>query len=193
MGDTFSYDIGTLEIVECFVNHKINIRKFQSSDIKIIVEAFAKSNWTEKSTFLLEQYRIEQDEKKRIIFVAYLNGQFAGYITLKWVSQYQCFKNNHIPEIMDLNVLPTFRKVGIGTALLEYAEKEAATKSNIVGLGVGLYGGPDGGYGAAQKLYVRHGYVPDGNGVTYDYQSAIPGSTYPLDDALVLWFTKNLC
>lgn len=178
--------------MECFVNHKINIQKFQSSDIKIIVEAFAKSNWTEKSTSLLEQYWIEQDEKKRIIFVAYLNGQFAGYITLKWDSQYQFFKNNHIPEIMDLNVLPSFRKAGIGTALLEYAEKEAATKSDIVGLGVGLYGGPDGGYGAAQKLYVRHGYVPDGSGVTYDYQYAIPGNTYPLDDALILWFTKNL-
>jgi GNAT superfamily N-acetyltransferase len=175
------------------VNHNINIRRFQSEDIKIIVEAFAKSNWTEKSTSLLEQYRIEQDEKKRIIFVAYLDGQFAGYITLKWDSQYQFFKNNRIPEIMDLNVLPSFRKAGIGTALLGYAEKEAASKSDIVGLGVGLYGGPDGGYGAAQKLYIRHGYVPDGNGVTYDYQSVIPGNTYPLDDDLVLWFTKKLC
>lgn len=93
---------------------------------------------------------------------------------------------------MDLNVLPPFRGNGIGSTLLDTAEKEAGTKKDIVGLGVGLYGGPDGGYGAAQKLYVDRGYVPDGQGVTYNYQTAIPGKSYPLDDDLLLWFTKRL-
>lgn len=53
---------------------------------------------------------------------------------------------------MDLNVLPRFRKMGIGSLLLDIAEKEAATKSDVVGIGVGLYAGEDGGYGSAQRL-----------------------------------------
>lgn len=57
---------------------------------------------------------------------------------------------------------------------------------------MGLYGGPDGGYGAAQKLYVSRGYVPDGQGITYHYQTVIPGNSYSLDDDLILWFTKQL-
>jgi hypothetical protein len=76
--------------------------------------------------------------------------------------------------------------------LLDIAEKEAATKSEVVGIGVGLYAGEDGGYGSAQRLYVKRGYIPDGKGVTYNYQHTIPGNSYPLDDDLVLWFTKKL-
>lgn len=82
--------------------------------------------------------------------------------------------------------------MGIGSLLLDTAEKAAATKSEVVGIGVGLYAGADGGYGAAQRLYVKRGYIPDGKGVTYNYQPAIPGNSYPLDDDLVLWFTKKL-
>jgi GNAT superfamily N-acetyltransferase len=93
---------------------------------------------------------------------------------------------------MDLNVLPQFRKIGIGSLLLDTAEKEAATKSDIIGIGVGLYTGQDGGYGSAQRLYVKRGYIPDGKGVTHNGQPTIPGNSYPFDDDLVLWFTKKL-
>jgi GNAT superfamily N-acetyltransferase len=128
----------------------------------------------------------------RAVWVAHVNHQFAGYVTLKWHSHYEPFANANIPEIMDLNVLPPFRKAGVGTMLLDIAEKAAPTKSNVVGLGVGLYSGPDGGYGTAQRLYVHRGYIPDGYGVTYNYLPTVPGSSYPLDDDLVLWFTKKL-
>ena len=40
------------------------------------------------------------------------NDEFAGYVTLKWQSQYPSFKAQNIPEIMDLNVLPACRKIG---------------------------------------------------------------------------------
>jgi hypothetical protein len=45
----------------------------------------------------------------------------------------------------------------------------AATQSPVVGLGVGLYND----YGNAQKLYIKKGYVPNGYGVTYNYQAVI--------------------
>jgi ribosomal protein S18 acetylase RimI-like enzyme len=82
--------------------------------------------------------------------------------------------------------------MGIGSMLLDAAEKQAATRSDTIGIGVGLYVGEDGGYGAAQKLYVKRGYIPDGKGVTYNYEPTIPGNSYALDDDLVLWFTKRL-
>ena len=44
----------------------------------------------------------------------------------------------------------------------------------------------------AQKLYIKMGYVPDGNGVTYKYQPVIPGDLYPVDDDLVIWLKKDL-
>ena len=167
------------------------IKSFSASDIPIIVDAFGRANWP-KPAAIFETYLQEQLTGARLVWVAYVNDQFAGYVTLNWQSQYESFAAARIPEIMDLNVLPPFRKVGVGAILLDIAEKEAATKSEVVGIGVGLYAGEDGGYGSAQRLYVKRGYIPDGQGVTYNYQPTIPGNSYPLDDDLVLWFTKKL-
>lgn len=170
---------------------RIIIKQMAESDISVVASKFAEVNWLKPaSTF--ELYLQEQRLGTRLIWIAHLDNQFAGYVTLKWQSQYERFATAKIPEIMDLNVLPSFRKFGVGSKLLDSAESEASTRSDIVGIGVGLYGGPDGGYGVAQKLYVNRGYVPDGKGVTYHYKSAIPGSAYPLDDDLVLWFIKKL-
>ncbi len=169
----------------------VMVRPFEHADIPIIVEVFNNANWP-KPTSIFETYFQEQLSSSRLVWVAYKNKQLAGYVTLKWASQYKPFANAKIPEIMDLNVLPPFRKARIGSLLLNHAENAAITKSDIVGLGVGLYGGPDGGYGAAQRLYVDRGYIPDGRGATYDYQDAIPGNNYSLDDDLLLWFTKKL-
>ena len=57
-----------------------------------------------------------------------------------------------------------------------------------MGIGVGLSRD----YGAAQRLYIKRGYVPDGRGVTYNYLPVMAGSKVLVDDDLVLWFTKKL-
>lgn len=162
----------------------ISVRAFNASDIPIIVDAFQNANWP-KSASTFEIYLQEQLRGERIVWIAQLGDQFAGYATLNWKSQYEPFANSDIPEIMDLNVLPPFRAVGVGSKLLEVAENMAASKSNIVGIGVGLYGGPDGGYGAAQRLYVKRGYIPDGKGVTYNYRPATPEIVSRL---MMIWF-----
>ncbi|MGI4775446.1 MAG: hypothetical protein ACRYE9_00700 [Janthinobacterium lividum] len=63
---------------------------------------------------------------------------------------------------------------------------------NDVGLGVGLYVGMDGGYGSAQRLYIRRGYIPDGKGITYKYQYVDYEISIPNDDDLNLWLIKKL-
>jgi GNAT superfamily N-acetyltransferase len=163
------------------------IRPLFKEDIPTITEAFRSIGW-HKPACLFEGYLSEP----RLVWVAFIGDRLAGYITLQWQSLYPPFSGQNIPEVMDLNVLPTFRKMGIGSMLLATAEKEAASKSQIIGIGVGLYAGEDGGYGAAQRLYVKRGYIPDGKGVTYHYQPTLPGNIYTLDDDLVLWFTKKL-
>ncbi|MGX6959984.1 MAG: GNAT family N-acetyltransferase [Rickettsia endosymbiont of Pentastiridius leporinus] len=166
---------------------KLKIQKLTTLDIEPLVSSFAKANW-HKPRELFEQYLKEQQQNKRLIWVAYLDNRIAGYITLVWQSQYKYFNQNQIPEIKDLNVLPSFRNLGIGLRLLKAAEDAAIDKSDIIGIGVGLYAD----YGAAQRLYVKNGYMPDGRGITYNYQTLQAGTNIILDDDLVLFFTKKL-
>ena len=164
-----------------------HIRLLEQNDIPIIVKNFLSHNWAKpRATF--DKYLLAQQSGERLIWVAYDSDQFAGYVTLKWESEYPSFYEKNIPEIMDLNVLPPFRSKGIGSALLEIVENEAYKKCDVVGLGVGLYSG----YGAAQRLYITRGYMPDGEGITYNYKRVEPGETVCLDDDLVLWLTKKV-
>ncbi len=162
-----------------------------SKHITSMFEAFNNIGW-HKPMSLFEKYVKEQEAGERIVWVAHAHDKFAGYVTLKWRSLYSSFQEQNIPEIMDLNVLPAYRKMGVGSLLLDHAEKEAAIISEVVGIGVGLYAGQDCGYGPAGRLYIKRGYIPDGKGVTYHYEPTVPGESYPLDDELILWLTKTL-
>jgi GNAT superfamily N-acetyltransferase len=165
----------------------IKIIPFIADKINMIVDQFAQHNWP-KPCSMFELYFKEQEQNERVVWLAFNEQQFAGYCTLKWDSHYAPFKNKNIPEIMDLNVLPPYRNQGIGSALLDKAEQEAAKKSSIIGLGVGLYAD----YGSAQKLYIARGYMPDGLGLTYNYNRINPGEMTCLDDDLILWLTKTV-
>lgn len=164
----------------------ITIRPIEKTDIPVMVQAFELANWP-KPTKTFEQYLHEQTDNKRVIWLAFQNHQFAGYVTLKWQSHYEPFLKQNIPEIMDLNVLPKFQKQGIGSILLTRAEQEAFKEHDTVGLGTGLYAD----YGQAIKMYIERGYKPDGRGVTYHYQTVTPGNKVCLDDDLILWFSKK--
>lgn len=163
------------------------IRMLQPGDSGPIVAAFAAIGW-DKPRHLYERYQAEQQLNQRVVLVAFVEAAFAGYITIAWTSHYPPFEHERIPEIQDFNVLPHVRRRGIGTRLLDEAERRVAQRSAVVGIGVGLYAD----YGAAQRLYVRRGYVPDGRGVAYRQQQVAPGRQVRLDDDLVLYFTKQL-
>ena len=141
------------------MKNQIQIRHLIEEDITVISDAFNQIGWN-KLASLFARYLREQEAGERLVFVAHVQDEIAGYVTLKWQSQYLSFKAQNIPEIMDLNVLPGFRKMGIGSLLLDAAEKEAATRSDTIGIGVGLYAGEDGGYGSAQRLYVKRSLYP---------------------------------
>jgi GNAT superfamily N-acetyltransferase len=89
---------------------------------------------------------------------------------------------------VDFNVLPHHRRRGIGSRLMDAAERRIAERAPIAGIGVGM----DRDYGAAQQLYVKRGYVPDGRGLTSHHRQLAWGETVTVDDGLALYFTKEL-
>jgi len=138
------------------------IRLLDVTDPETISAAFKDIGWG-KPVAQYQKYLAEQAAGTRICLVATVDGQFAGYVTVNWTPTYAAFLELGIPEIQDLNVLPAFRRRGIGTLLLDGAEREIALRSSVAGIGVGLHPG----YNQAQRLYAKRGYVPDGRGVTY--------------------------
>lgn len=136
-----------------------------------------------------ERCFLEQDAEKRHIFIAEGDRQAAGYVQLIWRSAYLPFQRLDMPEIQDLNVIPAMRGSGIGGALVDHCEQEARNKGKkAIGISVGLYAR----YGAAQRLYIKRGYVPDGAGVVYDDVTVQGGEMRVIDDFLALKLTKDL-
>jgi GNAT superfamily N-acetyltransferase len=163
------------------------IRALRAEDIAPMAAAFAALGWN-KPAEQYARYLAEQQTGERNVLVAFLAGQFVGYLTIVWKSHYPPFREAHIPEIVDFNVLPEFRCRGIGSRLMDAAEAQIAERSPIVGIGVGMT--PD--YGSAQRMYVKRGYVPDGRGLNYDGRFLRYGDTVTLDDTLALCFMKSL-
>ncbi len=163
------------------------IRWLEERDIPGIATAFEELGWN-KPASQYERYLIEQKLKIRDAYVAFVKEQFAGYLTIRWSSDYQPFREKNIPEITDFNVLPKFRRMGIGTQLMDKAEDEIARVSLTAGIGVGLT--PD--YGAAHRLYVLRGYVPDGLGLHWKDHRTQYGEEVRVDDDLVLYLMKEL-
>lgn len=167
---------------------KLEISLLHEKDINEIVLAFKEIGWN-KPISLYEAYLKDQDLGLRTILIARNNNQFCGYVTIKWKSDYQYFIDKNIPEVSDLNVLPAYRRQGIGAALIKKCEKIVKDRGyDEIGLGVGMTRD----YGSAQRLYFRLGYVPDGNGLHYNYKSVNYSDTVTVDDDLVIFLTKNI-
>lgn len=163
------------------------IRPLNDEDPIIMAAAFAQMGWN-KPEAQYRRYLREQSDGARTCLVALVEGQFAGYVTVNWRPSYPGFAEQNIAEIQDLNVLPQFRRQGVASRLLDSAESEVALRASVVGIGVGLHPG----YNAAQRLYVKRGYIPDGRGITYRDRYLLEGAQVVLDDHLILHFTKHL-
>jgi GNAT superfamily N-acetyltransferase len=165
----------------------LTIRPLEDPDVPPICAAFDSLGWNKPST-QYERYLSEQQRGVRAVFVAFVEDAFAGYVTVNWNPTYPPFRDDGIPEIQDFNVLPRFRKQGIGTRLMDEAEREVSQRSTVAGIGVGM--SPD--YGAAQRLYVLRGYVPDARGLMRSGSPVKHGDEIVVNEALVLYLTKSL-
>ena len=165
----------------------VQIRLLDDSDPASIAVAFANIGWNKAET-QFRRYLQEQAAETRTCFVAIVDGQLGGYVTVNWHPSYTGFADLNIPEVQDLNVLASYRRKGVASRLLDRAEAEVALRAGFVGIGVGLHPG----YNAAQRLYIRRGYIPDGRGITYRNRFVEEGASVVVDDDLVMHFTKQL-
>jgi len=166
---------------------KVDIVPIEIEDCDKIHLAFKSQGW-DKPKSLYERYCEFQSNGTRNVLVAKLNGEFAGYLNINWVSDYLPFKNKSIPEIVDFNVLKKFQRYGIGTQLMDEAEARIGRVSKFAGIGFGLVQD----YGAAQILYVKRGYVPDGRGILDEGKVLKYGEKVVVTDNLVLMLVKEL-
>jgi len=124
----------------------------------------------------------------RITLMAYYEDQLAGCYHLLLNSEYPYFRDNHIPEINDLNVFVEYRRKRIASKMFDELETIVSHTSRYIGIGVGLYKD----YGNAQRMYNSRGYVMDGNGITYKNVQVEPGKSVIVDDDLVTYLIKEL-
>lgn len=162
------------------------IRNIKTEDIGELYEGFREQGW-HKEKELFEMYFAMQESGKRDIFVAQVYGKAVGYTTLIRLAKEGPFKGRY-PEIVDFNVLIKYQRMGIGSKILDKAESKAKEYCNTVSLGVGLHYG----YGSAQRMYVKRGYIPDGSGVWYLNKRLEQYADCVNDDDLVLYFSKEL-
>jgi acetyltransferase, GNAT family len=158
----------------------------QESDIKDLSRGFTSQGWSSREEILTRYFK-EQESGEREVLIADLTSAVAGYITILPDAKQGPFAGM-APELSDFNVFEPFRNQGIGNLLMEEAEKRAKLLSDKVTLGVGLHSG----YGPAQRLYIKRGYIPDGTGVWYqNHQPAMNAICEDIGE-LVLYLSKDL-
>jgi GNAT superfamily N-acetyltransferase len=162
-------------------------RRASLSDGDGLYRLYAKMGKKEPGYF--ERCIEEQGAGRRELLIVSDRSADIGYGMLNREPQYALYKRLGMPEIQDLNVVPEARRQGAGTALIGALEEVARGLGyRQIGISVGLYAD----YGAAQRLYVKLGYAPDGLGVTYDRVAVAAGEIRPVDDNLCLMMVKTL-
>ncbi len=170
-----------------YEDREIIIRDMAQSDAQIITDEEIAQGWHQT----IEKYEMRlqhQEEGKSVAVVAEYKGNLAGYINVYPNSESGAFANQGYTEIVDFGVLVKYRRNGIGSKLMDVAEQIALKYSDTVYLGVGLHNG----YGNAQRMYVKRGYIPDGTGVWYGEKVCPQYADCCNDDDLILYLSKKL-
>lgn len=170
-----------------YQDENVLIRDLEAPDARIITEEEIAQGW-HQSVEKYENRLRDRDAGKCVSLAAEYRGRVAGYINVYPDAKYGAFGNRGLPEIVDFGVLEKYRNRGIGGKLMDAAESIAAKYADRVYLCVGLHSG----YGSAQRMYVKRGYIPDGSGVWYGNRVCEPYTTCENDDGLVLYLSKKL-
>lgn len=165
----------------------VKIRSMIPSDAGILYDTYLSYGW-HPNIRTYEDYYKEQEEGERLVFIAEYEGTVKGQCTLVLHPAEGPWGGMDYPEIVDLTVFFDVHGRGIGNKLLDVAESEAAGLSDMVFLAVGVHSG----YGPAQRIYVKRGYIPDGSGVWYKNKVLEQYAPCVNDDDLLLFLSKSL-
>lgn len=166
----------------------IRIRSMISEDAKTLHDTYSSYEGWHSCLQTFEKYYKEQEEGERLVFIAEYNGRVSGQCTLILHPTEGPWGNQGCPEINDLTVFFDVHNKGIGNKLLDAVENEASKFAKKVYLAVGVHSG----YGPAQRIYVKRGYIFDGSGVWYKGKPLDQYAPCVNDDALLLYMAKDL-
>lgn len=164
----------------------VEIRPMKAGDIDLVFDGLSGHDVQKPRTYVERSWK-ETLAGQRTTFLALAQGDFAGWGHLVYSSEYTFFREHGIPEIQNFDVIPSCRQQGVGSQLMDTIEQFAFEQYDAIGIGIGLYAD----YGAAQRIYVKPGYIPDGRGLMSHYHPVFPGSPVLVDDDLVLFLTKS--
>ena len=166
---------------------KIRIRFLRKEDAPVLLAGVLSQGWHETEDKFLNRLR-DHESGKCTAFVAEYEGEPAGWVNVYFEKAGGPYRGKGYGWIEDFAVLEKYQRRGIGKALMDEAEALIAERTDIACLAVGLHPG----YGSAQRLYVKRGYLPDGTGAWYGKAPAQEYAVYPLDDELVIYMSKKL-
>lgn len=167
---------------------KLRITPMQEKDIKRLHAAFVAQGWTKPLDILKGYYQRQTDGELQVYVARGEKSLPFGYAVLLPGTKEGPFKGMDMPMVSDLNVFEPYRRQGVASCILKAMEKDCIAKGKNICLGVGLHPG----YGAAQRLYVISGYIPDGSGAWADNRPSTPNAACMNDDSLVLYLSKQL-
>ena len=125
---------------------------------------------------------------KCVALVAEYKGNVAGYFNVYPNAKWGPFGDKGWPELIDLRVIEKYHKHGIGNALMQVALEIAKKFADTVYLSVGV----NSNYGSAFRLYVKHGFIPDGSGLWQGNEHLENYTDIKYDDGLTIYMTKKL-
>ncbi len=167
-----------------YTDDHITIRRMIESDARKIYDTYLSYGW-HPSLETYERYFAEQGTV-RTTFAAEYDGEVAGHVSLVYAANEGPFPG--MPLVSDLCVFFHLHNRGIASRLLDVLEAEAAKISDTVCLAVGCHSG----YGTAQRMYVKRGYIFDGSGVWWNGKPLDQYAPCVNDDELQLWMSKTL-
>ena len=165
----------------------LTVRDMTRSDAEAICAGEIAQGWDQT----MDKYEMRlrhRDEGRCVALAALLRGEAVGYLSVYPDSKWGALGGQGLPELIDFGVLDKCRRQGIGSRLMDVAEQIAGRCADRVYLGVGLHSG----YGSAQRMYVKRGYVPDGSGLWRGNEPCPPYSSCRNDDELAIYLVKEL-
>ena len=164
------------------------IRDMVESDPEIIVREEHLQGWMHQKEEKYKQRLKDVADNKCVALVAEYKGNIAGYFNIYFNTMCSIFGGKGFPELIDLGVLMKYRNRGIGNLLLQTAENIARKYADTIVIGVGLHRD----YGAAQRLYIKRGYIPDGSGLWWKGKPLKPYADMKNDDEAVIYLSKKM-
>jgi ribosomal protein S18 acetylase RimI-like enzyme len=172
------------------------IRHAHDQDFSSLVALNAWFGFQQDEAYIAKQYAYHNKGERTLLVAHYRDtaadgntSEILAYCIYNRFPKYKPYLQNNIPEIQDLKVLPDYRNRGIAQMLIATCE-DIARHEGRKQVGISFSISPR--YGIAQRLYIKLGYIPDGNGTSYDRIPVQDGAWHAVDEQHCLMLVKDL-